>query len=237
MGIVLDIVAVAIAVLIIVIGTKKGFFKSLMSLISGIASIFIAYTFTPTLSEVLKAKFFLPKFAGSIQGTLASIADTGSQNYDVSKLVGNSQFTSIVERYGADTNTVNGLIDTIKDKSYTAVEAVSESVADKIAGTVSTLVAFIVLFIASILVLKLLTYVIGMLFKLPVLHALDKTLGIVFGVVSALIFVLLFSVLMYHTGNILVSVIPGTFKSNIVDSSFIIKYFAKLDILSLLNLL
>lgn len=236
MGIVLDIVAVAIAVLIIVIGTKKGFFKSLMSLISGIASIFIAYTFTPTLSEVLKAKFFLPKFAASVSGNLASIAETGN-SYDVSKLLGTDALNSFVDRYGADTDAVNGLITSIKDTSRTAVDKVSECVTDKIAGTISSLVSFVILLVASILILKLLTYVIGFVFKLPVLHALDKTLGIVFGVVSALIFVLLFSVLMYHTGNILVSVIPDTFKSNIVDSSFIIKYFAKLDILSLLNLL
>ena len=59
MSIVLDIVLVVIAAVCIISGYRRGFFKTVMGLVSGIASLLAAYSFSPALSAWIYEKFML----------------------------------------------------------------------------------------------------------------------------------------------------------------------------------
>lgn len=232
MHFVLDIVILALCALTILVSYKRGFFKSVMSLCSGIGALLVAYTFTPKLALIVKEKFLLDKIAGGVTDTLASMAKTGVQGaqtvvYDLSKLLENSQFLSILNQYGADSQAVTDLINSANDGSYAAVEEVAYAVSDPIAGTIANIIVFIGLFLAAILVLRLITWAIGVVFTLPVLRGVDKTLGLVFGVVSALLFVWIFAMVAAAALDAIASVAPGTIDPGILDDSILLKFFAR----------
>ncbi len=232
MHFVLDVVILALCALTIFISYKRGFFKSVMGLCSGIGALLIAYTFTPRLALVVKEKFLLDKIASGVTDTLASMAKTGAEGaqnivYDLSKLLENSQFLSILNQYGADSQAITELINSANDGSHAAVEQVSYAVADPIAGTIASIIVFIGLFLAAILVLRLITWAIGAIFTLPVLRGVDKTLGLAFGVVSALLFVWIFAMVAAAALDAIASVAPGTVDREILDDSILLKFFAK----------
>ncbi len=232
MHFILDIVILALCVLTIFVSYKRGFFKSVMSLCSGIAALLVAYTFTPRLALIVKEKFLLDKIAGGVTDTLASMAKSGTDGtqtvvYDLSKLLENSQCLSILDQYGADSQAVTDLIHSVNDGSHAAVEEVAYAVSDPIAGTIANIIVFIGLFLTAILVLRLITWAIGAIFTLPVLRGVDKTLGLVFGVVSALLFVWIFAMVVAAALDAIASVAPGTVDPGILDDSILLKFFAR----------
>lgn len=236
MGFILDIVLVAIMVICIVYGAKKGFFKSLMSLLSGICALLIALTFTPSLSAHLNERYILEPIAEGIETTFLSIAekDDGS-GYDKDLLMNDSQFMSLMEDAGYSEEAVEKEL-YVTDASDNAVIAyLAYTVAAPIAKTASDIFAFIILFVASLIILKIITLIISVFLKLPVLKELDVTLGLIFGIVSAVFFAFVFSMMASHLANALSTVAPGTFTKDFVEGSLILELFAKYNPVSALS--
>lgn len=232
MHFILDIIIVVLCVLTILISYKRGFFKSVMTLCSGICALLVAYTFTPKLALFVKEKFLLDKIADGVVDTLASMAKAGADSaqnmvYDLSKLLENSQFLKILDQYGADSQHITELINSANDGSHAAVEQVAYAVADPIAGTIANIAVFIGLFLAAILVLRLITWAIGIVFTLSVLRDVDKTLGLVFGVISALLFVWIFAMVADAAVQAIASIAPGTVDVAVVNDSVLLKFFAQ----------
>ena len=238
-SLVLDIIIIAITALLIIAGYRRGFFKSVMTLCTGVASVLVAYTFTPRLSLWLKENFILEKLAGGLSDTLESIAGTGSDGvYDMTKLIRDSQFGEIVSRYGADPDKIAGVVSDMGDGAVNATAAaaktVARAVAEPIASTVSDVVAFVALFIGAVLVLKLVTWLLGFVFRLPVLRTMDRLMGLVFGVLSALLFVWVFAMLSDSALTALSAIAPGSFSPDILNDSHLLTFFAKYNVVSVI---
>ena len=253
-SLVLDIIIIAITALLIIAGYRRGFFKSVMTLCTGVASVLVAYTFTPRLSLWLKENFILEKLAGGLSDTLESIAGTGSDGvYDMTKLIRDSQFGEIVSRYGADPDKIAGVVSDMGDGAVNATAAAAKTVAravaepglsdfkkrldlraEPIASTVSDVVAFVALFIGAVLVLKLITWLLGFVFRLPVLRTMDRLMGLVFGVLSALLFVWVFAMLSDSALTALSAIAPGSFSPDILNDSHLLTFFAKYNVVSVI---
>ena len=235
MGFVLDIILIAIMIICIVYGAKKGFFKIFASLCSGIAALLCAYTFTPPLSGYIKDKFILDKVAESIGNTFASIAesgDGGDKIYDISKLFGDSQFSAVAERAGISAEDLSAFAN---QSSREAVEAVARAVAEPLARAVAEIVSFIIIFIVAFIAIRLAAMLIGLVFKLPVLRNVDKTMGVIFGIISALFFIWVFAASADTLVEALSGVAPSTFTSDMIDKSILIKFFAWFNPVGKLN--
>ena len=223
MGIILDIILLIIAAVCVIYGAKKGFFKSVMSLVTSVLALLLAYTFTPPLSNTLYNNVVLSKVGGGIAKTFASIAKSG-ESYDLSLLLESSQFIDTANQCGADMTAVEAEI-ALGGSGMDAVERVAYTVAHPISLAVSQITAF----------LRVAVWILGLLFKLPVLRELDKTLGLVFGIVTALLSVTVFAHLTESLVSILSTLYPGTFSYDVIESSLILELIAKYNVLSFLN--
>ena len=116
-----------------------------------------------------------------------------------------------------------------------AVERVAYTVAHPVSLALSDIMAFIVIFAVSLIVLKIIVWVVGLLFRLPVLRELDRTLGLVFGIVTALLSVTVFAVLTESVVDILSTLYPGSFSYNIIESSLVLELLAKYNVLTFIN--
>ena len=233
MGIILDIILLIIAAVCVIYGAKKGFFKSVMSLVTSVLALLLAYTFTPPLSNPLYKNVVLSKVGGGIAKTFASIAKSG-ESYDLSLLLESSQFIDTANQCGADMTAVEAEI-ALGGSGMDAVERVAYTVAHPISLAVSQITAFIVIFVVSLVLLRVAVWILGLLFKLPVLRELDKTLGLVFGIVTALLSVTVFAHLTESLVSILSTLYPGTFSYDVIESSLILELIAKYNVLSFLN--
>lgn len=239
-GLIIDIIIVAVTVIMIVVSCKRGIVKTVMSLVSGVASLFLAYAFTPMLSAILKEKVFLRKFAEGITDTVASLSEAGKNAadkvmYDISGLMENSQFLSLLEKYKADPAQTEDIISNMTDTGSGAVEKVSYAVADNLSETVSDITAFIIIFVVSLIVLKLLTLLICAVFKLPGLKEADKTAGLVLGIVTSVFFILVFSMMINNVSGLLTSISPSTFPENFADQSYILHFLSKYNVISFIT--
>ena len=236
MGFVLDLILIAIMVICIVYGAKKGFFKSLMSLLSGICALLIAFTFTPALSLHLNEQYIVEPIAEGIETTFLSIAENedGSE-YDMDLLMKDSQFMGLMESAGYSEEEIERELYRSEATDSAVISYLAYTVAEPMAKTVSDIIAFIVLFTVALIILKILTVIISVFLKLPVLKELDRTLGIVFGIVSALFFAYVFAMMASHLVIALSTAAPGTFNTEIIDGSLILELFAKYNPISALS--
>lgn len=240
MSLILDIILAAIAVICIIGGIRRGFFKLVMSFVSAIASLLLAYAFTPVLSGYINEKFILPGLASGIGSTLASIAEDGVNSvgeavFNIPLLCDSSQFWTLADRYGADREALSSLTEQIGVGTRDAVDKVARAVAEPIALTLSDVIAFIIIFVVSLIAFGIIVKIIGSLFKLPVLKGIDKTLGLVFGIISALVFVWIFAMLSSAVLEVLSSAYPSTFSTDIIEDSYLLRFFAKYNVIGLIT--
>ncbi len=233
MNFILDLILVAIAAFFVLYGWKRGFFKSVMFFGSGVASLFLSYAFAPSLGKFIKDRFIIGNISQSIEKSFSSIARipaAGAEGeYDLSLLAGDPQFGETVAKYGAN----EGKINDIMGGSGTAgdiIEKVSRAVADPVATTIGRIIAFIIIFIVSIILLRVLTFFIGFLFELPVLKTMDRTAGLIFGIVCAVFFVWIFSMSVDFVMDALDTITSGD-----SERPMLISFFAKYNPVGLLS--
>lgn len=235
MGYVIDIILVAVSVLIIFKAARNGLVKSVMGLLKGVVSLIAAYAFTPALSEWLYEKFVLRQISGSIADSISSMSQTEAGKFNLEKMFGDMPdvLNQIITRYGADKAHLGEMCTGLTEGSSETVNHIANYIADPVASGISTSIAFIVLFVGIFLALSLLTYVVDAVFHLPVLHGVNKMLGLLFGVAEALLFCVLLgygaSMLMGYLG----SLDSGIFGESVVQNSVIMRMMSSLDLLGI----
>ncbi len=236
MSLFLDLILIAVFAVTVASAYSNGFFKSVMNLASALIATLVAYTATPVLSGVIYNKFLHSSLSDALAGTMASMAKSGSDAaYDLTRLLDNSQFDSIVEKYGADTAHITELIENTAEHSYEGVCTVAKAVAAPVATTLSTVIAFAAIFFVCFAVLLIFTAVVGSFFRLPVLRNMDKTLGLVFGVLSATVTVFVIAMLAEPCLAALSVVAPKIISPNLFENSILLKLFAEYNLLSMIS--
>lgn len=243
MGYFLDVMLVAIVILCIVSGTKKGFFKSLMSLLAGIVALLLAFTLTPALSLYIRENMVMGPMTDGIEKTFLSIAEAEDENgeiaYSLEILFKDSQFVGMMEDVGVTEEMLGKILERDDINVKGQIKNFATLVAEPLAQAVSDTAAFIVSFAVSLVVLRLLTILAGVLFKLPVLKTFDKGLGAVFGVLTGVLFAFVFAACAEAVITSISNSSPHTFSENIIENSFLIGNIVKLNpfgaLLSLLS--
>lgn len=236
MSLFLDLILIAVFAVTVGAAYSNGFFKSIMNLASSVVAVLVAYTATPALSGVIYDKFLHNSLSDALASTIASMAKTGSDAaYDLTRLVDNSQFATIVEKYGANMNSITEFIETTADHNYDGVCMVARTVAQPVASTLSTVIAFAAVFFVTYAVLLVFTAVVGGFFRLPILRSMDKALGAVFGIVSAIVTVFVIAMLAEPCLGALSVVAPKIISPNLFENSILLKLFADYNLLSLIS--
>lgn len=206
-----------------------------MGLLSAVASVFVAYAYTPVLSSYIKNKYLIGKITEGINETLKSLSfDTETELYNLDKLAAElpEPFTGILERYGIEIDSFAKKLVGMTSCGENTIYNISEEIADPTAEMIASALSFIIIFIAVFLVLAIVTSLLDLIFKLPVLKTANMFFGFVFGALEAVVFVsalaLLASVLVTAMG----SIDPDLFGKKAIDETIICKYLIEHNILS-----
>ena len=141
----------------------------------------------------------------------------------------------IIDRYAVDSGKLGEMCENVTEGTSDIVASVARYIAAPIADAVSSAVAFILIFIGVFLALSIVTFIIDAIFHLPVLNGVNKTLGLLFGAAEAVILAVLLSNVLATIITALGSVDPTLFGEHVIESSFIMKYIASVDLFGLIG--
>lgn len=202
MGIILDIIIVAIIALNIFICYKKGLVKLAVGLIAVLGAIILALILYKPVSNII------------------------IENTEIDEKIENA----IIENFSAETNEnaevrYVGIIDYLEKYVDDAVNKTQNEIVYETAGTMAVRIVnvavILIIFLIVRVVLLLLTFISDIITSLPILKQFNEVGGVIYGAVKALLIIyalltIIFFVI-YATGN--------TTISEAISSSFITKFF------------
>ncbi len=202
MGIIFDIIIIAIIALNIFLCYKKGLIKLAVGLIAVLAAIVLSIVlYKPISNAIIK-------------------------NTDIDEKIENV----IIENFSAKTNGNEevryvGIIDYLEKYVDDAVNKTQNEIVYETAGTMAirfiNIAVILIIFLAARIVLLLLTFISDMITSLPILKQFNEVGGILYGIVKALLIVYVILAIaffvVYITGN--------TAISEAISGSYITKFF------------
>lgn len=232
MNLILDGIILAVCIISVVLGAKRGFIKSVMGVCTLIVSLLAAYTFTPAVSVYIEKQPFVENISDSITDTLKSLSKNDSGTYDLERLYRDmpDAFRQILQRYGADEKELADSVPPTETSEAEAVETLSRLIADPVVKAISGALAFLGIFTLSVIALKLLTWLLDLVFQLPVLKSANTMLGLLVGIVCAFLWAWILSSLTVVLIHAMSSISPELFSDSLVDSTVILKFFRDNDL-------
>lgn len=188
MGLAADLIFVALVVFTLVIGWKRGFFRSMMDLIGTLLVLAVSIW----LSGVAAEWAFQEMLRGPMIAQIAEALETASAD-NAAEVVFSalpSIFSGALELYGITADTVN---QAIANTSGSAAVAAVDLMAPAVISVLKAVLA-LVLFLFLLALMRILTSAICRVLRLPLLRQLDQCLGAVLGGVQgiAVVFLLCF---------------------------------------------
>lgn len=231
MSLAIDLIIIIAAIAAVYLGIVRGFVRSVMHFSSLILALAAVFLLTPTLSGWINENFVAKEVTGITESSLSGIVSTVEDEHgeELEKVIEDrpDALTEIADRFSVS-------MDAISDFYNTSLKGIAETVAisrlaDMIAGptaqAISTVIAAVVIFAAALLILKLITFILDMIFHLPVLDKLNTLLGFVFGLGSALVTSWLIANLSVGLINALGSINNEIFNEGVIKGSLILNFF------------
>ena len=231
MGIIFDLVIVAVVIFFLITSIRKGAVRSLIEFIGSLAAIVLAVVLSGVLSNLLFDLFVRGYFLRTIGETLQSAAGQGVAG----------QIAAVLESlpgFIANAVDTSALIPQISGALSQSAEQASIVIVDfAIAPVIKMLmraILVVLLYIILRLVVRLLAFTGDRIARLPVLNQLNGLCGAVLGLIKGALAVLILTAVI----RVVVPMVeePKVFTSQNIQSSYIFQYlYDKNPIFSLLE--
>jgi len=232
MNFLLDIIFLVILLTTVIRCTKRGFVKSIVNLVSLIASMVVAHLFTPRLAVWFEEKVFSGEITTRVSESIRALASRGGEIFDLSRLFADmpADFVSLLDRYGVDAEALRPDFGALESVSADAADRMAAAIAEPVVSGLASVCAYICIFLAALLACWLIGLLLDLLFKLPVLRTANRFFGFVLGLVCAGVLCWLFSEAAETLMGYLHSVDPSTFDADIIDNTLLVKYLCRTDL-------
>ena len=195
MGFFLDVAVLAVLIIFVWLGYRKGLIKSVMGLVSLGVSIILAVNFYSYPSHYINEHVITPYFTNNTSEEFESLMNGGTETISPEQILEDKPdaLTDILNKYGIDIssikeyyeNNIKPSIDSFKTDEI--ADKLSDFIVESTAETVSNILGFLIVFVTALVVINLLLKLLNLMFKLPVLKFANKLLGAILGLVKGLI--------------------------------------------------
>ncbi|MEG1743384.1 MAG: CvpA family protein [Clostridia bacterium] len=197
MSAILDIIIIIIVALTMFFAAKNGFIKTLFTGTSFFIAILVAYLLLTPTKQLFIDSSLANSAKSSLSTTLAGFVESGTDDFDPNQLIENENFKTLINVFGIDEADLSQKVtEWRKDNTEHFREYLVDYVSEPIINSVVTVLAFLILFLGTLLICKLVTYILDRVFTLPVLKQANKLLGVILGIVIAAVRVYLFCALL-----------------------------------------
>ena len=201
MGLLMDIILIAILVLTVIIGNKKGLINVIFNICAFLLAIVITIILYKPVSNIIIENT-------NIKENIKTTIMNNNKNEATKE---ESKDTNDIQKYIE--NTVQGAADDAKEKA-------TETVAETIAIKVVEIITCIILFILTRIILILLKFVTETIANLPLIKQFNEIGGLVYGVVKGLIIIYILLTILF----LVVSINGNGAIANSIEESNITKF-------------
>ena len=229
MSLIIDLIIIVAAVTSIYLGVQRGFIKSVMSFLSLLLAIAAVWMLSAPVSEWLNERIISSRVEAVVEDSINSLIDAGEQQFGLSKLFDDrpDALVEAAERFGFDIDSLDeyyrSTLVSLPDSE--AVEKLTDYIAEPTSTAISRVVAAFGIFIAALIILHLITFILDLICRLPVLRTLNQVLGFLFGVGSALVSAWVISNLAVGLINAMNAIDGSIFNQSVIDGTIILRFF------------
>jgi uncharacterized membrane protein required for colicin V production len=187
-------VVLAILVCNALIGMKVGFIKTVFSLISLVLALILTVWISPLVNDFIRGN---EKFYDSITTKVEKMLPFAEEETKA-----NEQIT-IIEGLKLPQSIKDSLIENNNSEVYKelAIKGFKSYVSNYLTGIIINALAFIITFVVILIILWIISIALDLFSKLPFLNQINKTAGLLAGLVHGLIIVWLFFILLTVFGS------------------------------------
>ena len=237
MPLVIDIFLLAVIALCAFGGLKRGFIRTLMGLVTFAAAGLGAWYFTPSFSLYLRSAYLEDKITDPVTQAIRALINPSLNSGDALPqlfLDMPDAFASLLSRYGVTADKAQSSV--AISSSTDAATTLANLLAQPAVKMISDALAFILLFIGIALILTIITFVLDLIFKLPVLNIVNRIGGLALGLLCGALYVWVITFVLAAVMPYLTQVMPDIFSSSTITDTFIAYWFSQNNPLSLLNI-
>ncbi len=188
---ILDIAVLAILGICMIIAFNRGFVLSLFGLVSWVLSLVLAYALYP----------FVTKFLWSWQWFSSGITDFISRSMDLGSLIPPNTLkaqTDMITSLPLPGFLTDTLLANNNPEYYRAlnVDNIRDYLVNAIAGICIDIIALVLVFLLVMIVMRVVIRSLNILTKLPILNAINKYVGLIFGFLQGTIIIWILLILM-----------------------------------------
>lgn len=208
-AIILDLLVLAVVVGSAILAYKKGFIKTLFSLVGGIAAVVLAVSFSEPVAAWLDSAFIGPAVKSSVLtavngSPLTEDYNEALESIDVSLKLREMPegLRSFLESINIDVEETIFKAEQNKASSVDAREQLISDIVAPISATISKVIALIGLIIIFFLLLFVASLLLNAIFKLlPFGKTLNHVGGVLFGVARGILLVMVLGAILYGLGK------------------------------------
>ena len=202
MNYIVDIVLLALLILIIVRGAKRGFVSTLLDSLSVLGSGIASYILCQPVSQFIYDKFISPVVKSHFTDALKNTIPPGaSLSQKIDGLVNSLPLfvRNLAEYAGID---VKGYTAQVGSSAVKSAEQIVDTVADTVAYNIliffTRVVVFLLMFVLFAFIIRKISDILSKLLdKIPLVGSLNKGLGGVLGLVKAAVIILAVCTVLY----------------------------------------
>lgn len=174
MGIIVDLIIIAVLVLFISIGYKRGFTGSLIKLASFAIALVLAFVLYKPVANIVRENTSIDEKIES------SIIDTFSKEKDEEEVENTENLPESI---------VQNISNEIENATIDARNNIVEQTAKSTTNTIINVGSGLVIFIAVRFILFIVSLFVREITKLPIIKQIDKTGGIIYGLIEGMVII------------------------------------------------
>ena len=231
---ILDIVVVAVFVLSVIIGFKKGFIQSVVSLVSLLAALLVAFWMSSVVANGVYTTFVEPPIKEALVEAIGVPTDSLQGDFDRAMGALPAFAVSFMEENGITSST---LVEKLSSATFETAEqmatAIMKTVVQPAIFFLIRCIAFVILFIILLFLCKFLGKFLGGIIKHSPFKKADKLLGGVLGAVKGL----LWTVVIVTVIQMIVafSAEDALISQKTIEETKVVKVFAQINLLDSVN--
>lgn len=223
MSYILDAIILLIILITVFMSAKKGFVRTLIEVVGFIAAIFIAFTFSSPIANVVYDKMIEPTVERTVAGVATDAADstTAAVNAVWQKM---PSFVTESNFLGLSKETVSQQVENeTSNGSVALADSISNSFAKPVITKLLSVLFSVILVVVLIFVVKFLAKYVNKIFSFSLIGTINKTLGGILGLVKgtavAVVFCMIVTLIISFTKNGFL-----IFTYDAINSSYLFKF-------------
>jgi len=222
-----DLAIVAVLVLFFLLGRKKGFILSLCGLLAVFVAIIGAKICTDLFAPVV-TDAIAPRFSSVIEEQIQLNLGIKLDEFLVSgSELPENAITDILKQFGIYDSLIESIRDTITSQSAKTVADIAVALAREVAEIVSSVMVFVVSFLLLSVAWFILSHVLNLAAKLPIIHGLNDLLGGAFGLLQGALLLFLAAWAMRVMG--------GVIPEDVVSQTHVLRFFCTANPLDIIT--